>query len=269
MKRVLKIAGVCVGVLLLLLVGALLVGYLFLGDLAKKAIETVGPQVTKSRVTVGAIRVSAIRGRLEVEGMEVGNPEGFNTPSAFKLGAIRVALKPASVLTGRVIVSEVVVDGPEITYEGSLHGSNIGQLQKNVEEFTGGPAPAKPEAPAPPPKKPEAEGKKVQINDLVVRNGKVHMSATFMAGKSLTLPLPEVHLKDIGKEKEGKSLGQVVGEVFKAILGKSGDVVSSSGEAIGSGAKAVGESAKEAGTAVKEGASKLFQGLKGTVTKDK
>jgi hypothetical protein len=74
------------------------------------------------------------------------------------------------------------------------------------------------------------------IDHVYVKGGKVNISASLFGGKSMTVPLPDIHLKDIGKEKKGASPGEVVksiiGALNKAIikavapldLGKVGDV---------------------------------------------
>ena len=80
-------------------------------------------------------------------------------------------------------------------------------------------------------------------------------------GKSLTVSLPDIHLKDIGKESEGTTIGKASSEVFAAISKSVGQAVTGSGKFLEKGAEAVGEAAKglgsEAGRAV-EGVKGLF-----------
>ena len=58
----------------------------------------------------------------------MGNPEGFKTPGLFELGLIDIQLDVASLFKKLVVIREIRIEGPEITYERALKNSNIGQL---------------------------------------------------------------------------------------------------------------------------------------------
>ena len=49
----------------------------------------------------------------------------------------------------------------------------------------------------------KGQGKKIVINDVIVKDGKVNLTMAALGGKEITAPLPDIHLKDIGKEKQG------------------------------------------------------------------
>ncbi len=66
------------------------------------------------------------------------------------------------------------------------------------------------------------EGPKVIIDNLYIRNAKVALSAGMLGGKKIPVPVPDIHLKDIGKDsKDGKgaSLGEAAAKVMDAITG--------------------------------------------------
>src|SRR2546430_12659546 len=41
----------------------------------------------------------------------------------------------SSALSDKLIIEEILIDGPEITYEGGASGSNISKIQDNVAAF--------------------------------------------------------------------------------------------------------------------------------------
>lgn len=274
-KRLL-IGGVSIALLVLVGLVAL---YFCLGSIIKTGVETLGPKITKCAVTVADIKIAPLAGRVEISGMVVGNPEGFKTESAFRLNQIRVILDPKSVLTNRIHIHEILIDAPEITYEVGLSGSNIGAIQKNVEEFTGTSTEEAPVEEPPKAEEPvdEAPGKKVQLDDFRLVDAKVNLSAKLLEGKAMAVPLPEIRLQDIGKEEEGQSVAEIVSEIFTAVFKGIGDAVTGSGavladgkklaaetlEEAGSAAKDVGEEAKKAGSAAKESAGKALDNVKG------
>jgi len=274
-KRLL-IGGVSLALLVLVGLVAL---YFCLGSNIKTGVETLGPKITKCAVTVEDIQISPLAGRVEIRGMVVGNPEGFKTESAFRLNQIRVRLDSKSLLSDRIHIQEILIDAPEITYEVGLSGSNIGAIQKNVEEFTGTSTEGTPAEEPAQAEEPVAEGggKKLQLDDFRLVGAKVNLSAKLLAGQAMTVPLPEIRLQDIGKEEEGQSVAEIVSEIFNAVFKGIGDAVTGSGavladgkklagealEGAGSAAKEMGAEAKKAGDAAKESASKALGGVKG------
>ena len=78
-------------------------------------------------------------------------------------------------------------------------------------------------------KKEDGEGPKLIIENLYIRGGTVNVSATILQGKSLTAPLPDIHLKDIGKEEGGASPGEVAERVLKSISDGASTAVGSLG----------------------------------------
>ena len=272
MKRKLKIVlSVCVALAVLVVVG-LVVVYASLGSIIKTGVETVGPKATKAPVTVEKIDLALLSGRVEIQGIVVGNPEGFKTDSAFRLGSVRVRFDPRSVLTNTIHVKEVLIEAPQVTYEMSLKGSNVARIKKNVDEFAGKVLPAgdgEEEAPPPPPPEPAEGGKKVIIDSVRVFDGKISLSATALGGNALPVPLPDIQLKDIGKESDGASIGDATSEVFDAVLGGIKGAVAGAGDLLKKSGETLTGSAKDVGKAAQEGAAGVVKGVKGLFGKDK
>jgi hypothetical protein len=114
------------------------------------------------------------------------------------------------------------VNAPDITYEKSGRGDNIKAILNNIESFAGGvqrivPETGKAEKEE---KKTEKSERKVQINNFIIKDGKVNMSATALLGKKLSFPLQDIHIKDIGKEKEGTSMSKALQQIF-VVLNKN------------------------------------------------
>ena len=230
-----------------------------LDSLVKEAVEKIGSEATQAKVTLSSVEISLKSGSGALKGLKVGNPKGFNTPSAFELGGISVKLDTGSIGQDPIVIKEIVISKPQVTYELAGTNSNIDAIQKNVDAYakkfsSGGEA-----------KKDSGEGPKIVIENLYIRDGQISVSAAFLKGKALSTPLPNVHLKDIGKEEKGASPA----EIAKKIIGS---MTKGAGSAIGAlnldkmmegATKAAGEAAK----AVTEGASKAVEGVSETVGK--
>ena len=223
MKRMLLIGGAAIVVVVAVV---LLIGNI--DSLIKTAVEDVGSEATKAKVTLDDVEIST-DGKGALRGLTVGNPQGFKTDNAFKLGEVSISLDIASVTKDTVTIKNILIAGPEITYEWASGGSNLDVIKKNVETFvgmgSGGSAPSgKAES------KGEAKddgGKKLVIDKLTISGGKVNVSASFLAGKKMSVPLPTIEMKDIGKDKGGASAGEVVQKVIDAVTRAAGKAVTS------------------------------------------
>src|SRR5581483_10914712 len=121
MKKIIVRIGL---VMVVLVVVALAVVFFSLDSIVKKGVETMGPEMTKVDVRLGAAKISPIGGSGELNKLFVGNPEGYKTASAIEMGDIKVGVKISSVLSDTIVVNEVNIQGPQITLEGSLTGKN-------------------------------------------------------------------------------------------------------------------------------------------------
>ncbi|HXG48436.1 MAG TPA: hypothetical protein VNO52_12480, partial [Methylomirabilota bacterium] len=121
------------------LLGLAIVGvFVFLNDIVKKAVETAGPPLTKTEVKLASSKISPLSGSGHLQGLFIGNPEGFKTEFAIKMGEMKVDVDVGSLLSDTIVVEQIFIEGPEITFEGGLKGSNLGRLLDNLEAATGG-----------------------------------------------------------------------------------------------------------------------------------
>lgn len=195
MVKKLLVAG---GVLVAVIVAVVVFLASNLDHIVKKAIETLGPELLQAPVSVAEVRISATDGTGVIRGLVIGNPKGFREPTAFRLGEIRLAIEPASIARDVVVVRELAIEAPEITYEKAGGTSNVETLEKNIDNYVnthlGGAE--KPREPA------AAKGKKPEtrfiIDSLDIRNGKVSV-----AGVGKVVPLPAVHGREIGRKQGG------------------------------------------------------------------
>ncbi len=219
MKRWIFIAGGVLAALVLLVVIILFFVVSSLDSIIKAAVEKYGSEVTQVEVRLDKAKVSITSGEGTLRGLTVGNPKGFKTDRAFSLGEISVALDVGTVTQNPIVIKEIVISAPEVTYELRSGGSNIDVIQRNVNAYTGT---AKGKAKV---KDPDKEGRKLIIQHLYVKKGKVNVSATMLKGKELSAALPDIHLKDIGKEKGGADPSEVVEKLVMAISQSAGKAV--------------------------------------------
>ena len=257
MKKILLVGG---GVVAVAVVGAIAV-FMFvlssLDGLIQQAIEQYGSEITKTQVTLAEVELDATSGKGVLRGLRIGNPAGFDTPSAFQLGAISITIDTASLASDTVVITEIVIDAPDVTYELSGGGSNIDAIQRNVEAYM-----ARFESGDSATADGGGEGPRLIIEDLYITNGTINVSATFLGGKSLTTPLPDIHLEDIGAADDGASPGEIAEQIIAAIRDGATGAVSGLGleELMGSAGELL-ESVTEGGGEALEGVGEVLEGV--------
>jgi len=180
-----------------------------LDSIVKKIIETAGSEVAGVKVTVGEVKISLSEGKASIGGLTVANPSGFTSPAAFKLGAISVALDTGSLTANPIVVKDISVAAPEVTYEMGAGGvSNIDAIQKNVAAKTGGGGGDK--------SKDAGDGKKLVIDRLAISKGNVTL-ATAIPGVKSSATLADIVLTGIGRKSGGATAGEVAAQVMDAL----------------------------------------------------
>ncbi len=208
MKRKLRIVAITFGALLLLLAAALLT---FPGLMVKSAVNTAGPALLGVDVKLDEATFRLLRGNMTLKGLFVGNPEGFNTKSLCKVGTITMDLEPSSLRTDTIIINEILIDRPVFTYQKSLLESNISKLLKSLDGAEDGKEKKEDEEPE------ETGGKKVIITKLTIKDPMVKLSIKGIPAGA-PIPLPDIVMHDIGKEKGGASPVDVIKKIFSSVL---------------------------------------------------
>ena len=247
MMKFLKLAAL--GLVVLLIGGYFVVAYA-LGSVVKAGVNNFGPKLTQTRVELAGANLSPLTGSGTLSGLAVGNPKGWSEGNAFFLGKVHVDVEPMSILGDHVVINEITIDQPEFTYETKIFSSNIKDLLKNIEQFTGSGG-----------KTAETkDGKPVKfvVKKFRMTNAKATLGTTVAA---LPVPLPPLSLDDVGVAEGGITADQLAGVIMKNVLGS---IVSGTANALGkvgstSGATAV-EKTKEAAKKAGENIKKLFEG---------
>jgi hypothetical protein len=252
-KIIIRISIVLVVVVILAVVA---VG-LFLDKAIKTGVETFGPKLTKVDIKLQSVSLSLLSGSGTIKGLVVGNPEGYTTPSAINIGLASLSLKPASLLSDKIVVKSIKVQGPEITFETDLRHNNLSKILANVQEATGGGAkePAKPQEPT----KPEGAkpAKKLQVDDFAISGGKIHVSVTTLGGKTATVPLPDIHLQNLGAGPEGITPQELAKQVIEAIEKGASQAAAGAVVDLGKGALYIGKDAANTSNAVQSATKSL------------
>ena len=253
MKKLLLRLLIALVVLLILVFVAI---GLFLDSAVKKGVETIGPRLAKVDIKLDAVRLSLFSGGGKIKGLFVGNPEGYKTPSAVKVGIASLSLVPGSLLSDKIVIKSVNVQAPEITLETDFKHSHLGKIVDNLQAATGG------GDSTPPPKaqgeKSSKPSKKLQVDDFIISDGKIHVSATLLGGQAVTVPLPTIHLTDLGTNSDGITAGELMKRVFSEVEKSAAGAAKGAVDSVG---KAASDLTKDASKTATDSASKITKGI--------
>lgn len=227
-----KIFWSVVIILLVLVIAVAIVAGFFLNPIVKRGVETIGPKITKTSVTLDAVELSLLTGSAKVKGLVVGNPEGYKTTNAISVGTIAVGVDPFSVLSDKIVVRSLHVETPEITFEGGLGGNNLSKLLDNVNGTAKNGGTVSTNAVGQP--KPS---KKIEVDDLLISGAKVHVLLTELGGRQMSLTLPDIHLTDLGKGGDGLTATDLTRRVLQEIVTATVKAVASDSTNLGEGAE--------------------------------
>ena len=265
MKRVFVFDGIAVGAVVVVIIVAAIFIFSSLDSIVQAAVEKFGTEIVGANVSLADVEISPTSGERMLRGLKVGTPVPFKTDSAFSLGEVSVAIDPATITGGTIVIKEILVSAPEGTYELGNGSSNIDAIQKNVENYLGPPDGSGSTQETTAKDDDDGEGTKLVIENLIIRGGKIKVSATLLKGKTLDASLPDIHLKDIGKEEGGTSPGDVVEKVVASL--KAGIGTGVAGLDIEGLLGGVGDAAKKATEGLKSGVEGAASAVQGSAEK--
>lgn len=190
--------------------GALLTAAWFkLDKIIHTGIEVIGSDATGVAVTADSVDIAPLAGTVGLTMLTLGNPEGYSAGRSLFVRNVRAKIALSS-LTGNVIViEEVVLDGAGITWEG-IRGANHRQILRNIDSYadriksgnSGRTASADREKP----------GRNVIIKNLYIQNSSIDLAAGRL--KIATVPLPAMHLTDIGGKEGGETSAELIQDTY-------------------------------------------------------
>ena len=241
--------------LILVVIAALLYYFFPLELIVKKVVNKYGSEVTGTEVNLQGFNIDLKKGQASVDEITVANPANYKTKYALQLGNVSVTIDLKSITSDTIVIKEIAVNKPVISYEMmSLTQNNISDILNNINKYTS----ASPTEPV----KQESQdsSKKVIIKKVIVQNGEINGAMTAAPNViSAAIPLPTLTMNNIGENSKGTSISDSIALIFNKILSSASTTVISSNLAN------LKDAAQSSVDAAKDTAGGLVDGMKNTL----
>ena len=262
MKYGMKIVKWLLVVVLVLVVSVAILINLFGYRTLKFGIQRGGSSAMKVGVRVNDVTLKILAGKLNLNNLEVDNPEGYEHKQLLSLGNAFVAVNIGSLMSDTVEIDQVRLDNISLTIEQKGTTNNLQQILNNLP---------KSDAPIEPTDKSGKPGKHLKIKELQINGVQVIAKLLPIPGRAdtVTLKVAPITLTDLGTNEELdmakltavilKAIARGVAEQGKGLLPT--DMLSGLGkDLLGTGQKVLEES-MEAGKGAIQGASETIKGI--------
>ena len=218
-----KILGIILVLILLMIGGA----FYYIDSILKTAVEKGGTVAVGTPTIVNSVNLGLFSGKLDMEGLTVGNPQGFETPHFLQMKKFFVAVKLNSLIKDRVQVSAIVLDGLNINLEKKRQSreTNVQEILNHLKTLDTGKKkePGKKETG-------KKSGKKITVDLLEIKNvSAVAIFAPALGEKGkVEIKVPDQTIKNIGSDNKGLTLE----ELSVLIVSKVLDAIAKSGQGL-------------------------------------
>jgi len=158
---------------------------------------------------VDAVDLSLADGAAQVNGLQIGNPEGFTGPSAMQLGEIKVSLDTQQLGGDVVVMKEVLIDAAVVTAVAKGSRTNFQQLMDNLEAASGSGA-SEPAAE-------DTSGTETRfiVDSFAFTNARAALNSDVLG--DMDLSIPDIRLSGIGRKSNGATAAELAQEILKPI----------------------------------------------------
>lgn len=210
--------------------------------LARIGVERIGSHLTKTTVSLQGVSLSLVAGRAVLDGLAIANPSPYESPTALTARRVTAQLDWGTLARDPLVIPELVIEEPELTFEGSLSSNNFDALRASLQENARGADPTE-RSRAP-------QGRTVIIRRLRITGATVNVwiRTSTLETKAQGVRLKDITLENLGDPDHPLSTAEVSTQIFAALTQETFTVLGkTAGGLVGQGADSLMSGAREAG----------------------
>ncbi len=221
MKKTLKVLAWVAGIGVVLAIVAFSAVIFYLDSIVQKSVTVFGSEMTGTKVQLEKVSISILRPKVVLEKFSVGNPSGYKNPNAFDLTMLQASVQRESLMSDKIVINEILIDGAMVDFEPQLTGdNNLSDIKKNIEKKTKASETAEKAETTETKETKQPEEKKskktVMIKLFRMTNCKITITSKLLADQNITIPLPDIEMTDIGGDDSSPE--QVMEEIYDTLF---------------------------------------------------
>ena len=245
------------GLLVIALLLLLLIGATWFSPVVKKAVEVYGSEILGAEVAMDDVDVGVVSGVAIIQDLLIANPEGYKERIAIEAETLKIRLRMSSVFSDTVVIEDILLESPVISYEKHMGVNNLVQLQKNATSWADSVSDVGK----------DEESTKVIIKRFRIKNGTLRVKLPALP--AVPIKLADLERSDIGgQDSNAQSFGHATKDILASLRLNASDAVKDAGdgveklavEALQAGEN-VGKDALKAGEKVLDDAGEALKGL--------
>jgi len=189
-----------------------------LDGLLQTVIQNHASKVLTTKIHVAEIRTDRQRGRGNIAGITIANPQGFSETNIIQLGKITFRVNTESSGIDPIILNEVVIRGADAVYEINDAGiSNVDTLKRQIHARRHQ-------------KSENSSPLKFIIRKLVVETSMARVRTPTTGKGSKRIRLPKIMMHNVGNSDAGITAGEIMRQLTFRMLGNMSNAVAATGE---------------------------------------
>lgn len=213
-------------------IGVILIGVVVfvitmsLGKIVTAGVNKFGPQITGTEVELASADISLFGGSGTLNGLRIGNPEGWGEGDLATLERIHLDLDPWSLFGETIVIEDIDIQAPTFRYVSQGGTSNVDVMLGAINEALGAMESGETD-PSPPPAEeetaPEAAAGEtlISVGHFGLRGANVNV---VVGDRSVDATMPDIDMTNLGTPEQGltpseltfKISGRVLTEITKA-----------------------------------------------------
>jgi hypothetical protein len=181
-------------------------------SLVKRMVEHFDSSILGVEVELGALSIDLATGRIEVDGLTVGNPEGWNSEYLLHADRVVVDLEMEKLLYSfgkELHLEELVFDGVDVIYEKGLTTSNLNDVFKLLE----------PDSSAAEAEEANASDPKLVLHRILAQNIGAKLATKLTRGHGLRVEVGDLKYDDFDKDMgAGRGLIDIIRVLIMTLI---------------------------------------------------
>lgn len=193
---------------LVMIVALIAVAVTQLDSIVETGIETAGPETLHVPVKVAKVKLSPLSGNVTVQGLEIGQPDGFGDGAIASIGDFDLKLDTNTLMSNHIIIDSIRINEPMFDIRMQDGKNNFTALQEGITIPSVGDTAGQADT---------GEEITLTIRELVVSNPRILAKSDGFMKLDEDLKLADFTLTDMGTDEKGLAPSEIARHIMDTL----------------------------------------------------